>query len=178
MKIDFSIDEKFKIEVDQLKQAYISLPLYVSHHFSELRNKVDISCQTFLIGLDNDLLLSSEASRQALKNQALIIEEIMKFEKACLENLDEITDDLDEEASFLIQSVEIDKNNNTLKYHCLISACILKIQRLLFLNKTLVFLDKNSTLIGDAANLPVLKSFGILILVEDTFIGESGFHKR
>ena len=167
MKLFNSPDYQFKTELSQLMQVYKSLPLYVSDYFSELRNKVDIACQYFLIN-QNDA--SNEKSIQALDNQVLIIEKLKKFESNCLENLDEVNL---QEASELIEMIETDENTINAS---LLLTCLMKIQKQIFLNKTFIFVDTNSTLLKDTQL--AFAFFGALVIVEDEFIVDDGFNSN
>ncbi len=158
-----SRDYHFKTELSQLTQIYRNLPMFVSDYFTELRNKIDIACQYFLIHQSETF---SEASIQALDNQVLIIEEIKAFEKICQENLNKINL---QEAYELIESVE-----TKLIVRSTILAYLSKIKKQIFHNKTYIFLERNSSLLKDTQL--AFGSFGALVIVNDEFISDEEFN--
>ncbi len=165
MKLFDSKGDQFRNETIQLGLVYSSLPLYVNCFFSELQNKVDITCQYFLLN-QNDA--TSEKSVAALENQILIIENLKKFESNCLENLNK--NNFQEVFEFIDNTGTRAKSGQD----SLILPGLLNIQKQLFHNKSCIFLETNSTLLRDT-HLD-LKSFGALVIVEDEFILDDTFN--
>lgn len=175
-----TINDSFK----ELKLAYENPKLYIATYFSELRNKIDIDYETYLLN-DND----DEPSTLANEFLTSMIDNVNSFEKDCLSKL--TSSPLNTEGSI---EESFSKLKDELKYldSCedeklaeiddLLNTLMLKVQKILFGNQQLVFVSKNTQFFKEyleTSDCEVdMVSFGFLVRIEDEFIGERGFIKQ
>jgi hypothetical protein len=151
-----------RINLEELKSIVTSPRLYLANHFSNLKNQVDLECQIFLQEQTNTVE-GKQAAQFALESQKIIISHIVSFESECIRNHDDSTD---------IKEVDFAKLNAA-TFDALLTA-----QSTIFLNKTFKFVGRNSEFFKEDAFTSLnfaIKSFGMLIVVEDEFVSDQGF---
>ena len=127
---------------------------------------------------------------QVLDYQNEMITELQAFEKKTLTAKINVSANTAEKVESAIKFAEdfINNVNNDFKINevdTLIYDTLVELQSLLFLNRQLVFLTKDSFLLKDIEFQKVsdfeefeLQSFGFLLIIEDEFIGERGVIMR
>ncbi len=111
------------INIDLELKAIIYNPrLYLANFFADIRNQIDTECHIYLECQD----LNVENKEQAVENQLVMIKEVDTFEKQCLDNL----------SSYPMDQLELNKDEP--EHYQLYER-----KKSLFLNKTLVFLNKS-----------------------------------
>lgn len=176
------INENLRKDFDALKLTVNCPKLYVSEYFTDLRNQIDIQ---FEICIADTVMCTEQSLQQAQQDRSVLIEYIEKIEKRCLENVDqeycifekfnstlEDIETLFNDGKF--SAKEISEGDN------LIYKTLVEFQKTALLNKQIIFVSKTSGLVGDFDlieynELRQIQSFGILILIEDEFIGDRGF---
>ncbi len=157
-------------DLNALKTALNFPELYITEFFSELKSRIDIKCEIFVSQLADP---TGEDYQQAINYQSILIHELCKFERQCLQNLqlNKSTELINDESL----SLHSDANLNDFVYET-----FLQFQKEIFLNRTIVFLSKDNGAVGDyellsCFDLSSLASFGTCLVLEDEFIGERGF---
>ena len=182
MALDMKIDQ-LRSDLNDLKQSLKSPSIYIANYFSNLINEIDIECESFI--QKQEIKKTEQTSRRlalkATENQDLIIKEVKAFEKLCIAelNLNGLDTKLLHDVTKSIQIIEsqIDQNESKLQELDGIAYDLLvRIQRVLFLNKGILFVSRENRINKDASLIN--KSFGALVIVEDDFIGKRGFLKR
>ena len=150
-----------------LKAALECPRLYIFNYVSELKNHVDLECQNFLHDQENS---TTEQSITALAVQSTIINDINRYEWDCYQHLEQensVYSELRRTANEAINNGCYQAANEILR----------RIQEQLFLNKTCLFIASNSPLISDLKSFEI-KSFGVLVIVEDKFISFEDYLNR
>ena len=148
------------INIDLELKAIIYNPrLYLANFFADIRNQIDTECHIYLECQD----LNVENKEQAVENQLVMIKEVDTFEKQCLDNL----------SSYPMDQLELNKDEP--EHYQLYER-----KKSLFLNKTLVFLNKSFLLLASYSSSEkiVQLKFGVLVIVEDEFLVNSDMYKQ
>ncbi len=159
-----------RTNLEQLVSIVKNPRLYLAHHFSDLKNQVDIDCQIFLQEQTSSVE-GIQATQFALENQRNIINQIDQFENECFNCLDDSNNFKGADLNGLTDFNQINEA---------VFDALLKIQTKLFLKKTYKFFGRNSEFFKNDAftsfNFKV-NSFGMLIIVEDQYVSDQGFLK-
>lgn len=135
------------------------------NYLDEIRKQIDIECQTYLNKVDVEV-----DKEKAIQQQEKMINVVNLFQTDCLSNLTKIqygqnnTDDLEQS----LNSLYLEEGDAALKLERDISCSLFQRQKLLFMNKGVVFLDENYLAELFGRNLDIL--FGVLLIVEDEFL--------
>lgn len=171
MSADNNIEtvELLKADLNNLKSVIKSPRLYLCDYFSELRNTIDIQCE------------SSEQNEatQSFETQSLLINEVDAAEKECLSKLNNnfLTNGILKQVKHVMTAIEVNSKTNALvdspklnEIKCLLEETTSDILKVLFRNRGIVFLSKEFL----ASFIPglegLIESFGLLVLIEDEFI--------
>lgn len=164
-------NDQLRINLEQLKSALEEPKLYIFNFLENLKAKIDIKTQQ---ALDKQLI----NEEQLIKNQEIMINNIMEFQELCLSKLleqnlsqtdlqstiEEIESDLDNESE-TVDNEDIEKS---------ISNALFDIQRILFQNKSIHYVEPGKT---SYLSNRIEKHLGILILIEDDFIDTKNFDR-
>ena len=159
--------------LEELKTIHRSPRLYLANHFANLKNQVDIECTHFLGKLLDTKLkkpCQSEATLIAaiFEDQSNIINEINSFEQECFSK--QTTDELTNKDHELIGG---DFSEISMYDGLRIYEILMRIRAELFLNKGMLFQGRESDFFEDECFHSLgfeMKSFGLLLVVEDAFI--------
>lgn len=159
--------ESHDTQLDALNMALENPRLYIFNYISELKSQIDLECQKFLNSQED---LANEQSITALEVQSTLIEDINQYESECYKNLATI------QLDSMIRS-QAKKAIDKAECHQQAKEALRLIQEQLFLNRTFVFIAKDSPLIADTVEFKI-KSFGVLVIVEDKFIAYEDYLNR
>lgn len=159
--------ESHDTQLDALNMALENPRLYIFNYISELKSQIDLECQKFLNSQED---LGNEQSITALEVQSTLIEDINQYESECYKNLATI------QLDSMIRS-QAKKAIDKAECHQQAKEALRLIQEQLFLNRTFVFIAKDSPLIADTVEFKI-KSFGVLVIVEDKFIAYEDYLNR
>lgn len=158
---------KFETVLGELKTIVQNPKIYLVNYFDEIRNQIDVECQTYL----NRPNLSIAVQDLAIQQQGELISQVDLFQTKCLTNLDTIPYDLTEfedlENRFNIKDEELEYD---------IYGALYNRKKLLFKNKGLIFFNLRDAkeLIESSYNeLDSEILFGLLFLIEDEFLLDS-----
>lgn len=158
--------EYLNLQFEELKYVFNSPGLFLSAFFDDLKNQIDTECEKFLVSQKD-----SEIDR-VLEYQIQIIHTVNLFERDCFKELsnNESTEFFANHIEKFISDIEgiISKemsSNDLRRAEELIYNCLLEIHRQIFRNKAIVFLSKETCFLE-------IKSFGVLLFIEDEFIGK------
>lgn len=163
-----------KEDLDRLKNINTFPRFYLSNYFSDLRTEVDLAFAT------QDLHETDQTLREKIKkNWTEMILKINEFEQECLLKLknnsfnnSQITDQTEQ----LINLVESNFINNNIKEDILkelIDGQILKLEKILFLNKLMIFLHrKNGHYTILCKKLDHRTTVGKLIYITNEYLGK------
>jgi len=165
-------DEKTEIKslLEEFKLAVNRPRLYVIKYFEDLKNQIDIEFCKILNEINNELAEQQE-KEEIFEKQAILIDKINEFESLCLIK---INDDSEIEFQMIIGQIENNLNEQDIsqdelrKIYGLLSNEVEKVQKILFQNKAMFFLNANE--ITCKKNLP-----GMLITIEECFIRKESF---
>ena len=175
--------------MDKLKHIFSELAsslnskIYLVNHFDDIRNRIDLECQSFL----NRDVKEAENLRKATEQQHGLVTEVDLFEKKCLHNLEKNPyDQLDlDEFDRRLKSLDSSDQKAVLELEKDIYSELYSRKKLLFMNKGIFFLNKNNLdkfsqfeeKESDMENSDIL--FGSLFLIEDEFfIFSEKFRKK
>ena len=152
--------------MDKLQTIYgdlklvASSKLYLVNYFDEIRNSIDIECQTFLDKPEAIDELKEKATQQQLE----MIEQVGLFEKSCLSELEKSPlEQLDlEELDRRVKSLDLKDKKEVEKLEKELFCEAFNRKKRIFMNKGCIFLAKKPK------RTEVL--FGILIFIEDEFV--------
>jgi hypothetical protein len=153
----------------EIKQMLESSNLYMSEHFNNLRNQVDLESETLLLDRKN---INTYKKQQIIsKNRELMIDRINSFEKQCLEKGGKISPEIVNEVKNLLKMLEIQLiSRKTFEeieiIEKILDTEILKLKKILFKNKSLLFLKKQCYVENDDTQSV---SFGKLIFMNQLF---------
>lgn len=158
---------KFETVLDELKAIVQNPRVYLVNYFDEIRNQIDVECQTFL----NRPNLSIGVQDLAIQQQEELISQVDLFQTKCLTNLHTISYDQAEledlENRFNIKDEEIDND---------IYCALYNRKKLLFKNKGLMFFNLRDAKEFIESSYNELDSgilFGLLFLIDDEFLLDS-----
>lgn len=181
--------DKLKSDLNKLETVFQSPRIFLANHFNELRNQIDIECEKFLQA-QNDK--QSERALQALDFQSRMIEQVGRYEQECLAHspankLDnELAESIRNKLKLLEQHVkELTQNQLREATYSEVNGLVLdtldNILRFLFMNREMVLLTGDCPLVReidarvqsdfDVFQFRVVKSFGVLLIIRDEFIG-------
>jgi hypothetical protein len=152
--------------MDKLQTIYgdlklvASSKLYLVNYFDEIRNSIDIECQTFLDKPEATDELKEKATQQQLE----MIEQVGLFEKSCLSELEKSPlEQLDlEELDRRVKSLDLKDKKEVEKLEKEFFCEAFNRKKRIFMNKGCIFLAKKPK------RTEVL--FGILLFIEDEFV--------
>jgi hypothetical protein len=152
-----------KLDFDRLKLLYEQPRLHLSNHFDAIKNKIDIAfCQKETSSLEDD----DEA-----KKWKFLIDKIETFEEACLDSIPS-NEFSSEELKSTMNFLSKQKLNDNLKN--LIKKTELRIYKILFLNKTIEYLENikfKTTDYDDDGSLQAIKqSTCFLLILNDSYL--------
>lgn len=165
-----------KNELDKLKTLHQVPRLYLSNFYSDLKTKIDVSFTS------KQRIIQNEVTKSKLcENWSLMIQKINCLEKECLyrEKTNKLNQNIYHQIQLNIAAIEIEllkspTDNETLKQlNELISFDINRIERFLFLNKTVIFLNET---VCENVNLlykmDMETTAGKLIIIRDQFLNK------
>ena len=173
--------DTLKSDLNNLKSVIKSPRLYLSDYFTELRNKIDIQCET-------TIRKAVEKTREQLEHQSLLIEEVNSFEKECFLRLDKnglLSNAILKQVKTLMTTIESNYKSGALdtgpklnEIKSLLDEIISDMHKTLFIARGIVFLANEflATFIPGIENQ--LETFGLLVIVEDEFISSRLFQNR
>lgn len=177
-----------KSDLEELKCAFTSPRLYISNHFYELRNRVDVESEKFLHKQHQNNKKTTLYDKESVQadvrdHQCSIINVITEFERECLASLSafdyQLSPDLRQQITPALEEIELSwLSSETMTEEQLqaldglIYGTLSRIQRSIFRDKCMMFLGSENAFISPyyftAKNI---QSFGILIVIVDQFIG-------
>lgn len=168
-------------ELEAFKSMFQFPKLYLSNFFSELRNKIDV---TFLTKINNELDYGIKDDLN--ENWIEIIDHLNSFETQCSSNqrTNKFNIQVTKETNLEIGKIENLLANFKLDSYDLVLEMIneqnFKIKKLLFLNKTIVFLGENkyaSLTKKFTKKFNARTTAGILLIVSDEYINQNNITK-
>lgn len=156
--------EKLNNLLSQLESAVNSPKLYIVNHFDDISSQIDIECQDYL----SKGGLTDKAKEKAIQQQEEMISEVDLLQRQCLSNLDQYN--MDE----IVNLVEhLDRHNLEDSDACLkaegdFHLARLQVQKLMFMNKGVVFLNKRYC--EEFLDKEKVILFGFLVIIEDEFL--------
>lgn len=156
--------------LSELESAVNSPKLYIVNYFDDVRNQIDIRCQTYLNKDD----LTAEVREKAMEQQGQMISEVDLLQKQCLSNFETISlEELEQRLDIL--KVERSDASVRLVEKDLYFA-LFRRQKLMFRNQRVVFFaieqyKKFLSKIGFNHTVPGIL-FGVLVIVEDEFLSD------
>lgn len=186
--------DQLNADLNHLKSAFEAPRMYVSEFFDTLRNQVDIDCETLLStyqACGTDSMPNDESTPDLFnKNRVTIINKIKILEEECLSNLPENCLDVSCGQNILesIENIEeklLNLNPDQLKDIPEIDHLIYKTFQILqgevLFKKTIAYLTDDSFYMKKNRFSNQLKQpygiFGVLLCIEDEYIGERGLTK-
>lgn len=163
----------------ELKLLHTCPRVYLATNFEDFKNRIDISCQEFLVLNTTD----EDKSLKALNCLSLMSDKVKEFEDECMAQLnDDLNSKKFSKLTRTIESIERNLNKKILddesldELNILASETLSLCQKELFLNRRIVFLNEKSSVIQ---NLELkLELFGMLIVIEDEFITDEALLKE
>jgi hypothetical protein len=145
-----------------LKLAVESPRSYLATYFDELKNQIDLECQSYL-GRDK---LADEDKEKAISQQLNMIQEVDSFEKKCLENV-------------LHLELPTKEQIDGIREEKMLYITLHQVQKQLFMNQGMVFFceERFNQFVSNFTNFdgfgreyPEYCSFGLLLFIEDEFM--------
>ncbi len=183
-----TVDTLYK-ELEEL-EALVQMPrLYLNNFFLNLRNEVDLA-----VAKQSQIKVTQEITLKLNENYELMIDKINEFERECLarpvkniftkaelEEAIKMIEFIRERIRNLsIQDDEDDGENGKLddlimEIEDLIYDETNRLERIIFLNKTMIFLEENNSKLNDCFNkMNYLTSAGKLIFITNEYFGKRG----
>ena len=183
------------LEMDKLEEIHLELKstansrIYLVSYFDEIRNQIDVECETYLSKIDSRIKLDQgkreKQKEKAIEQQQEFIKEVDLFQQECLKNLG--THPIEplnlEDLERRLNSVNLKNNNSVLELEKDFYCTLYNRKKLIFMNKGILFLSlekykkfcgvKKKYSMSLFATVPQKNPdilFGILLLVEDEFI--------
>ena len=157
-------------KLKHLKFLFECPRLFLSNFFNDLKAEIDSS---FVL---KELSLSENERKILIKNWIDIIKRVEVFEAECfrVKNKNEFQKEFQHEMSKLISYIETDliqhkKTENNENLEDLICENILKLERELFLNKTIVYLDESKTERNFFQYIDFETTAGKLVIISDQY---------
>ncbi len=178
--------EKLNKDLDELKTLFQLPRLYMSNFFSDLKRDIDLASvkHAAAANLNNNNNDNLEQTNLLKKAWTDIIQRVDTFESECFNLLrtnkfsSEITNELNE----TIKLIE-DKLNNLVYREDVIDLSeiiyenIYKLEKIIFQNKTITFIDKLQCKLYELFNEMDAKiAFGKLLVVENYYFGKRGLN--
>lgn len=161
---------KLEAILEELKSTVNSPKVYLVNYFDEIRNQIDIDCETYLSrhGLENQA--------RALVQQQEIIGEVDLFLKQCLSNLVNIddTDSKLKELDLCLKSLDWSNKDDVFAVEKNIHCALNNRKRVLFKNRGIIFVNNENyekyfeSPRSRQRDPQVL--FGFLFILEDEFL--------
>ncbi len=164
-----------QIALYKLKTALASPSLLISEFCTELKNQVDIASEIYFTELNDE--------KSTHENQALLINEIEKFEDKCLKSMPESFLEIDVAINESIKSLETVLNSNlkipderqiselnkeiTRIYSTIKNAC--------FMGQSIIFLKRDYE-VFERYNFEI-PFLGVMFVIEDMFIDNRHFKR-
>lgn len=154
----------------ELKSAVNSPKVHLVNYFDEIRNQIDIDCETYLSrhGLANQT--------RALVQQQELISEVDLFLRQCLSNVASLDEDLSklDELELSLKSLDLTDKDAVLAVEKNIYCALNNRKRLLFRNRGIIFVnidnyEKYFESPGSRQRDPQVL-FGLLFILEDEFL--------
>ena len=147
----------------------IEIPrLYLANYFQELRNRIDLLAVERCFNETNEKELNA--------NWTLIIKKIASFEKECFRKMptNQFSKDVASDALNLVNQIESKMSDfdgmALFDYEKILANETIKLQRILFLNRTIIFLErKDCKMIELFSKMNMNTSFGKLVIVKNKF---------
>jgi len=137
--------------------------LYLADFFANLTNEIDIESQKFLISQQNNHSINTS---EILSDHQAIIDAVKAYQTVCFEalsNPESLTcESTNKQLAYIKRLIE---QGSFRLADELIYECLVNIQTRLFCNRTVFFLSSETTVVD------VKNTFGVLLFVEDEFIG-------
>lgn len=182
--------EQLKADLRELDFMLHNPIFYLVKYFEDIRNKIDIACEVYLQQEPGDL-------NKALECQYLMISELKEMEDACLCNLklNKLEPSLVLRAEVGIDKIECeikrvdfnrDKNWRRMDeiVELIYERIFVMVQRAILMNRAVLFLSESfasdyvKEMCCDVENKSVCSLFGVMFVVEDSFISENKFEAR
>jgi hypothetical protein len=146
--------------ITQIKLIIQNPRIYLSNYFDDLKNLIDL--EYFETILRDRIDKNSQVD--LCKRHQEITEKLNQVQIECFQNfpLSQINVEIFNQIKTFLNNIEsqnIDNLNQSIYEN------LMKLQKILFSNKSLIFLKKK--------DIPDLKSFGLLICVEDQFMNNT-----
>ncbi len=152
----------------ELRSAVNSPKLYLVKYFDDIRNQIDICCESYLQARD----LTVRAKEIALQKQQEMISAVDLFEKECLINLETNTGGLVglDELECSLKSLDPSNKEKVLQVEKSVYCQLYERKKFLFMNKGIIFFDMDNC----CQYLPIQCHpqvlFGHLFIIEDEFL--------
>ncbi len=172
--------DQIKASLTELRLACACPRLYVANFFSDFLFTIDLACQEFLAEpLTNQKSTVTSTTTDALNCQALMAKKLKRIEKECLDYLD-----VNEPCQIDQVLREVDKIESYLDEKCLnelndlLYDAVKTFQKTVLLNRSILFLTGESSVVKSLNNLDVPILFGMLVIVGDEFIDHKALIKE
>jgi len=171
-------------EFERLKSIFECPRLYICNHFNELRCQVDLSfCQK--LNTTTNEKMKNQLRTELNESWTEIIKSIDTFETKCLRHKPSnkfntiLSQEIIQKIKFIDRiikqlSLNLEDQSTQIKYVCnLVYDEIFKIEKIIFLNQTLMFLDETKCKIKNLFNKFTSKSSaGKLLVIRNEYFGK------
>ncbi len=172
---------QIKYSLNELRQACGCPKLYVANFFSDFQFKVDIASEKFLA--ESSTKDTPKILSEALDCQVLMAEQLKKLENECIDYLE------DKEPSIIEQILkEVDRIESYLEAYIdekrlnelndLLYVSLKTFQKAVLLNRSILFLTYESSILKSLSNFDVPVLFGMLVIVGDELIDQKALLKE
>ena len=182
--------EKLKSDLNKLETVFQTPRIFLDDHFDALRNQIDLECEKYL---KEENYAQTERTMQAIDFQSQMLDHVKSYEQKCFSNLPLnklVNDELNESITGRLDQLKIHVNDSALlskteaeisEVNEIVLETLNNIQKFLFMNKEMILLTNECPLVKDIEariesdfnvyQFKIIKSFGVLLIIQDEFIG-------
>jgi hypothetical protein len=157
------INEEINKNFEKLKQIFQFPRFYLSEYFTNLKTEVDLA-----FSLEEQ---QADDRTEFKKNWVDMIQRIENFEQECFKK--KKTNVFNDVISDQVKFIELNLNDFNLDIQSLIDETIYKIEKELFLNKTLIFLDESKCQTDILQNFNTENTVGKLVFINNEYFDQN-----
>lgn len=168
-------------DLDALKSLFQLPRLYLSDFFTDLKRDIDLAVMQHGLNINRD---NTEQHNTLSKVWVSMVDRVCQFENECYQKcrLNKFNPNVNKELSETITLIETKLQNLTTKEDAkeineLIYDNVYQLEKIIFINKTITFVDKKICKLCELFNeMDVKITFGKLLIVNNQYFGKRGLN--
>lgn len=168
-------------DLDDLRTLFQLPLLYLSNFFTDLKRDIDLAA------MKHSLNISPENTEQQMslnKTWVSLVDKVNEFETNCYQagRVNKLSSALGHQVQDLIDLIEtriknLKSKEDVNEINELIYEKLYELEKIVFMNKTITFVEKSECLISELfSEMEVKVSFGKLIIVTNEYLGKRGLN--